>query len=369
MIHGTNLYSNAQGSSLSTYAFWKDWVSFLQESDKFHPYSPESHSIIRCGKGISSRPNLDRGIYKRHVEGHVERKHPLPSEYVPYINSVIDSEGLQNYKKAIRNVPDEENGPAYEFFENVFRASYALHTTFQDIADGETAFNSILLYPFLRAVSGVVAVEVNECKTDFKDGEAQLESMTQQLKASGLYKDNKFQYKADGLIKMYGVKNLEILLLETSYHFGSTDKCKAGFDHHKGLFGSLSMLKTIADCFSLETTVYLWSLRFESSACLYEFWLEDKLIIKPSIEDKLEALPDFISFYWNMKCLLKESVDEILQLKKEHNETLIKRRFDDSPFPSLSSLVNPSILRLTEEQDKFGMSLLGPFFSNPSSPE
>ncbi|EIE85430.1 hypothetical protein RO3G_10140 [Rhizopus delemar RA 99-880] len=286
MIHGTNLYSNAQGSSLSTYAFWKDWVSFLQESDKFHPY---------------------RGIYKRHVEGHVERKHPLPSEYVPYINSVIDSEGLQNYKKAIRNVPDEENGPAYEFFENVFRA---------------------------RAVSGAVAVEVNECKTDFKDGEAQLESMTQQLKASGL-----------------------------------TDKCKAGFDHHKGLFGSLSMLKTIADCFSLETTVYLWSLRFESSACLYEFWLEDKLIIKPSIEDKLEALPDFISFYWNMKCLLKESVDEILQLKKEHNETLIKRRFDDSPFPSLSSLVNPSILRLTEEQDKFGMSLLGPFFSNPSSPE
>jgi hypothetical protein len=129
--------------------------------------------------------------------------------------------------------------------------SYSLHTTFQDIADGETAFNSILLYPFLRAVSSAVADEVDECKTDFKDGEAQLESMTQQLKASGLYKNDKFQYKADGLVKMYGVKNLEILLLETSYHFGSKDKCKAGFDHHKGLFGSLSMLKTIADCFSL----------------------------------------------------------------------------------------------------------------------
>jgi transcription termination factor NusB len=66
--------------------------------------------------------------------------------------------------------------------------------------------------------------------------------------------------------------------------------------------------------------------------------------------------------------LLKESVNQILQLKKEHNETLIKRRFDDSPFSSLS-LVNPSILRLTEEEDKPGMSLLGPFFSNPPSPE
>lgn len=77
--------------------------------------------------------------------------------------------------------------------------------------------------------------------------------MTQQLKASGLYKDNKFQYKADGLIKMYGIKKLEIVLLETSSRFDSKDKCKAGFDHHKGFFGSLSMLKTIADCFSLGT--------------------------------------------------------------------------------------------------------------------
>ena len=77
--------------------------------------------------------------------------------------------------------------------------------------------------------------------------------MTKQLKANGLYKNDKFQYKADGLVKMYGVSNLEILLLETSYHFGSKDKCKAAFDHHKGLFGSLAMLKPIADCFSLGT--------------------------------------------------------------------------------------------------------------------
>ncbi|KAG1137090.1 hypothetical protein G6F37_012425 [Rhizopus arrhizus] len=309
-------------------------------------------------------------------------KSPIPCEYIPYINSVVDSDNLQHYKKTIRNVPDAENGLEYDFFENMFRASYALHTTYQDIADGETAFNSILLYPFLKAVSSAVADEVNECRTDFKDGEAQLQAMTQQLKASGLYKNDKFQYKADGLIKMYGVNNLEILLLETSYHFGSKDKCKAGFDHHKGLFGSLSMLKTIADCFSLGTmesfqkvkvffthaagtTVYLWSLRFESSASLYEFWLEDKLVIKPSIKDKSEALPDFISFYWNMKCLVKESVNQILQLEKEHDENLIKRRFDDSPFSS----VNPSILRLTEEEDKPGMSLLGPFFSNPPSPK
>ncbi|EIE90024.1 hypothetical protein RO3G_14735 [Rhizopus delemar RA 99-880] len=148
--------------------------------------------------------------------------------------SLTVDRGQRHAKKAIGSVPDRENGLGYESFENVFQAS-------------------ILLYPFLRVISGVVAAEVNECKADFKDGEAQLESMTQQLKASGLYKDNKSQYKADGLIKMDGIKKLEIVLLETSYRFGSKGRCKAGFDHHKGFFGSLSMMKTIADCFSLGT--------------------------------------------------------------------------------------------------------------------
>lgn len=58
-------------------------------------------------------------------------------------------------------------------------------------------------------------------------------------------------YNADGIIKFYNIKQLEILLLETSSSFGSTDKTKSSFDHHKGLFGILSMLKTVADEFYL----------------------------------------------------------------------------------------------------------------------
>jgi magnesium-transporting ATPase (P-type) len=62
---------------------------------------------------------------------------------------------------------------------------------------------------------------------------------------------------------------------------------------------------------------------------------------------------------------VKESVKAILELKKEHTEVLVKTRFSDCYFPSLTSSVNPSILKLTEEEDKAGMALLGPFFSNP----
>jgi hypothetical protein len=43
------------------------------------------------------------------------------------------------------------------------------------------------------------------------------------------------------------VKEIEVLLLETSGHFANTDRPKVSFDHHKGLFGALSMLKYIAD--------------------------------------------------------------------------------------------------------------------------
>ncbi|ORE20218.1 hypothetical protein BCV71DRAFT_176076, partial [Rhizopus microsporus] len=37
---------------------------------------------------------------------------------------------------------------------------------------------------------------------------------------------------------------------ETSKHFGSINGSKTTFDHHRGLFGSLSMLKAIADAYS-----------------------------------------------------------------------------------------------------------------------
>ncbi|RCI00582.1 hypothetical protein CU097_014708 [Rhizopus azygosporus] len=96
---------------------------------------------------------------------------------------------------------------------------------------------------------------------------------------------------------------------------------------------------------------------------IYELWLEDFLEIKPDIDDKLEAIPNFLQFYWKMKKLLKETSKMAMELKKEHDSTLIENRFKPSSFlSSLSLMVNLSILRLTEEKDKAGMNNLGPLF-------
>lgn len=76
-------------------------------------------------------------------------------------------------------------------------------------------------------------------------------SMTRQLKSVGLFTDNSNVYKSDGMIKLYNMKQQEILLLETSGCFSNNDKCKINFDHHKGVFGLLSMLKCVADDYQL----------------------------------------------------------------------------------------------------------------------
>ncbi|KAI9356894.1 hypothetical protein BD770DRAFT_443995 [Pilaira anomala] len=140
-------------------------------------------------------------------------------------------------------------------------------------------------------------------------------------------------YKADATISLYDYKNLEVLLLETSGYFGNKDSSKISFDHHKGLFGALSMLKAIADNYeygSIQTfkdvkvffthaagrTVRLWSKKYIPEGPLYELWLEESLEIKiSSFKEKDEQLPAVIKFYWTMKKLIEETVETIKKLK------------------------------------------------------
>jgi hypothetical protein len=118
----------------------------------------------------------------------------------------------------------------------------------------EDAFDQLFLWTYISAIAR--NVNLHDCKADFVLGQPILESMTTQLKTTGAYIDDKNQYKSDGIVKLFGIKNLEILVLETSGKFSNRDKTKINFDHHKGMFGSLAMLKCIADAFpfgSVET--------------------------------------------------------------------------------------------------------------------
>ncbi|KAI8889667.1 hypothetical protein K501DRAFT_315106, partial [Backusella circina FSU 941] len=107
----------------------------------------------------------------------------------------------------------------------------------------EATFNSLFIYPFLEAVNTWLKESEDWCKAVFRHGEALLISMNKQLKTIPSYKEDNHDYLADGIIKLYGLKNIEIFLFETSDCFGSINKSKIAFDHHKGFFGALTMLK------------------------------------------------------------------------------------------------------------------------------
>ncbi|KAG0163481.1 hypothetical protein DFQ28_011623, partial [Apophysomyces sp. BC1034] len=126
-----------------------------------------------------------------------------------------------------------------------------MYNTKQDINHSESVFNYFFVYHFLRTV----ATTTNEEKCDFVPRETCLKAMTKQLEFFGKHQDERYQYKADGVFRLFDDrKQMEILLLETSNVFECRDRGKIGFDHYKGIFGTIVMLKTIADYFRYATT-------------------------------------------------------------------------------------------------------------------
>lgn len=132
----------------------------------------------------------------------------------------------------------------------------------------------MFVFPFLDALATFLAETKQWCKAGFRHGEAPLKAMATQLKTLEFVNEDIHSYLADGILKLYGLKGLEVMLVETSGCFGSTDRPKHSFDHHKGVFGSLSMLKSIADQFFHATidTFCKMKVFFVHAAGKYDFF-------------------------------------------------------------------------------------------------
>lgn len=105
----------------------------------------------------------------------------------------------------------------------------------------ESVFNHRLLYPCIEAT---VTFLKNTSELE------PLRAMTEQLVIIGSKVDNGKKYNADGIIRLRGLFDLEILLLETAGCFLNKDERKISFDNVKGVFALLAMIKTVADRFS-----------------------------------------------------------------------------------------------------------------------
>lgn len=87
--------------------------------------------------------------------------------------------------------------------------------------------------------------------------------------------------------------------------------------------------------------------------------------MKVNLQQKNSANEEYmINDFIPYKNLLEEAVDAILELQEEHKKKLGLYRFTTPTKETLDIVVNPSILKLTEEYDKAGMHHLGPFFTS-----
>ncbi|CEP09188.1 hypothetical protein [Parasitella parasitica] len=100
----------------------------------------------------------------------------------------MDSKTLKGFKNALTSFPEakDEEESALDFLEeDILRA---------DIEDGEPVFNSLFVYPFVKAVPDIIAADIDNSLADFRPGEVILESMSNQLKISEIFKNDKWNY-------------------------------------------------------------------------------------------------------------------------------------------------------------------------------
>lgn len=82
----------------------------------------------------------------------------------------------------------------------------------------------------------------------FYPGEERLPAMQEQLSRNGAHYDDRCCYKADGVIRAESYEiQLELLILETSNAYNAACERKQNFDFHKAMYGSVAMLKCVAD--------------------------------------------------------------------------------------------------------------------------
>ncbi|EIE88676.1 hypothetical protein RO3G_13387 [Rhizopus delemar RA 99-880] len=210
----------------------------------------------------------------------------------------------------------------------------------------EDGFNQLFVWPFLDLIGSNTNVE--DCQGYFMRGEPFLESMSRQLRATGISVDEKSQYKSDGLIKLFGLKkNRSLCCLKLQAILGTLIAQKSSWIITRGY-----------------NKLHLWSVRYQADG-LFDLWRESCLEIRPNFEDRVEFLSQIIKFCWNTKRLLEQAVNHLIDVKKEHQGNISKYRYNPEQFTQLSSIVNPVIMKLTKEEDGAGMGNLGPIYSPP----
>ncbi|PHZ08327.1 uncharacterized protein RHIMIDRAFT_269848 [Rhizopus microsporus ATCC 52813] len=183
------------------------------------------------------------------------------------------------------------------------------------ISLSESVYNTNMIFPCFEAM--LAMIKKNEHAPYFIPGESELAAMAVQLKKMGFKVDKRKIYKADEIIRLAELRDLEVLVLETAGAFGHDDHAKTSFDNSKGMFALLAMLKTVADHYKYASVeefrklklyfvqpsdkhIRLWSMQYTEHG-IYNFVREKKILVGEEFEERREYITSLFNFFLTLK--------------------------------------------------------------------
>ncbi|KAG1562724.1 hypothetical protein G6F46_000646 [Rhizopus delemar] len=193
------------------------WATFLvsaKDDETIHAFSPARHNVIRCGRNISCRPMFPKDIYNF-----------LDSRACEYIDRVLGSETLSDFKRNCKNIPAmlTENpllSNQVDFLEEIFIAGTKIYASHLQFTHSEAVLKDLFVDPFLKAAFSLTGAEkYPDFNVGFYPDEEALLSTTKKLKLKGEHVDNCFSYHADGILRVHNYGDIEICVVEVSGAF------------------------------------------------------------------------------------------------------------------------------------------------------
>ncbi|KAG1453616.1 hypothetical protein G6F56_007524 [Rhizopus delemar] len=326
---------------------WKKLLKGLEETVALPFLSPERHDAA-----LSSRP-----IYR------------LFQSAVSQATDAIDIEGLksgiENLKSVVTTTSAAEKALIDRSLAQVLEVIAGAGKT---LSSSEGCLRFYIVDPLLRNYNDFFLQHGRSVL--FFPGEIEPNAMAMQLQSQGIT-DGRLKYNADGKILVEDLST-EILLSEVSSSFGETSKSKTSFDHHKAMFGLLSMIRTIVSLYkygSFETFSRLklhfvhthdrairhWTMSTPAPG-VYVMNKEQRVGVIDEFRKKKNNTVHFVNFTLTLAvCIpilsaLEETMGVLDVLKDEHDKKETDRRFGENvPCSSLLELVCPQIVRLNEK--------------------
>ncbi|PHZ13654.1 uncharacterized protein RHIMIDRAFT_305694 [Rhizopus microsporus ATCC 52813] len=321
---------------------WSAWKQYL-ESHSGHEYCLEKAHVIECGYSISCKPHYPEDLYQLFGDN---KQQVIKSPFKKcslFSSAMLQALSTGSKRVILRALTDDshldkvdEGDKEAAFVHGYFEYMYNFYKS-PSLGDNEVIFNHKLIWPLFEMACSHSCLK-------FIPGEVLLSSTDE-------------PYNADAVVKF---ENIEICLLETSGHYGLNDKGRFGYDHVKGAFGAISMIrhaykkyqyatKTTAQelrvffMHAKEKKLNLWSLEFVS----LNVQILQRIAVAdiPETEHHSAQILHMGNFAYKLQTEIASSVDVLKKMRKEHNDYMISAELSDEheERESLASFVSKSI--------------------------